>query len=131
MPKIPRLSWTAILTVALLCVTGPLAAQPKAPKPQEIRFPAGSTGITLKGAVRGQAATSYRLVAGAGQTLSVVLKPSNASQSINIVAPGSKEAMFIGSREGRHAQVLLPTDGAYTIQAHLMRNAARRNETSN
>jgi hypothetical protein len=120
-----------LLLAAALCTAGPVAAQPATPKPLDIHFPAGSTGTTLKGTVKGDGSTSYRLVAGAGQTLSVELKPSNASQYFNIIAPGSNEAMFIGSSDGSQAKVLLPIDGAYTIQAYLMRNAARRNETSN
>lgn len=120
----------ALLLAALLA--GPAtAALPAAPKPQDIRFAPGSSGTELKGTLKGDKAVHYRLVAGAGQTLSVTMKASNGGQSFNIVSPGSNEAMFIGETQGEKAQVVLPTDGAYLIQTFLVRSAARRNESSN
>jgi hypothetical protein len=110
-----------------------LAAAPgaaEAPKPRDIRFAAGASSTELKGTVKGDGATHYRLVAGAGQTLSVELKAANGAQQFNIVAPGSNEAMFFGETTGRQAKLVLPTDGAYLIQTYLMRSAARRNESS-
>jgi hypothetical protein len=114
------------LTVGLLALSLGADSALAQPKPQDIRFPPGSTGTELKGSVKGDASHNYRLVAGAGQTLEVSLKAANGAQSFNIIAPGSNEAMFRGEK----AQVVLPTDGAYVIQTFLMRSAARRNETS-
>jgi hypothetical protein len=119
----------ALLAVSL-CAGGALAAAPEAPKPQDIRFAAGSSSADLKGTVKGYDTRSYRLVAGAGQTLSVDMKPSNAAQYFNIVSPGSNEAMFVGPTVGLQAKVVLPTDGAYLVETYLMRSAARRNESS-
>jgi len=117
--------------LAALLATAALAAPPAAPKPQDVHFAPGSSGTELKGTVKGEKAVHYRLVAGAGQTLSVTMKASNGGQSFNIVSPGSNEAMFIGETQGEKAQVVLPTDGAYLIQTFLVRSAARRNESSN
>lgn len=118
----------ALLLAALLPCSA-WAAAPE-PKPQDIRFAPGTSGAELKGAVKGYATNSYRLVAGAGQTLAVELKAANGAQYFNIVSPGSKEAMFMSETAGQQAKVVLPTDGAYLIQTYLMRSAARRNEAS-
>jgi hypothetical protein len=118
------------LFAASLCAGVALAAPPEAARLRDIRFAPGTSGVELKGAVNGDNTTSYRLVAAAGQTLSVELKPSNGAQYFNIVSPGSNEAMFIGEAAGLKAKVVLPTDGAYLIRTFLMRSAARRNESS-
>ena len=119
------------LVFAALFAGAAVAAPPDAPKPQDIRFAPGASSAELKGSVKGGAARSYRIFAGAGQTLAVDLKAANGAQYFNIVAPGSNEAMFIGETAGQQARVVLPADGAYVIQTFLMRSAARRNETSN
>jgi hypothetical protein len=120
----------AVLLAALFAAAA-VAAPPAPPKPQDVRFAPGSSGTELKGTIKGDKASYYRLVAGAGQTLSVAMKASNGGQSFNIVSPGSNEAMFIGETQGEKAQVVLPTDGAFLIQTFLVRSAARRNESSN
>lgn len=118
------------LLLAALLASPAMAAPPATPKPQDVHFAPGSSGAELKGTIKGDNAVHYRLVAGAGQTLSVTMKASNGGQSFNIVSPGSNEAMFIGETQGEKAQVVLPTDGAYLIQTFLVRSAARRNESS-
>jgi hypothetical protein len=119
---------STLLLAALLA--GPAGAAAPEPKPQDVRFAPGTSGVELKGTVKGYATNSYRLVAGAGQTLAVELKAANGAQNFNIVSPGSKEAMFMSDTAGPVAKVVLPTDGAYVIQTYLMRSAARRNEAS-
>ena len=119
------------LLLAALLATAAVAAPPAAPKAQDVHFAPGSSGTELRGTIKGDSAAHYRLVAGAGQTLSVTMKASNGGQSFNIVSPGSNEAMFIGETQGEKAQVVLPADGAYLIQTFLVRSAARRNESSN
>lgn len=114
----------ALLTLGLSTVAS-LAAPP-----QDIRFAPGSSGAEVKGRLKGDTDTDYRLVAGAGQTLSVELLASNASQNFNVFAPGSDEAMFSSASGGFKASLVLPTDGAYRIQTFLMRNAARRGEAT-
>lgn len=39
--------------------------------------------------------------------------------------------MFVGSTSGVAATMMLPDDGVYVVRVYLMRNAARRKETSN
>ena len=39
--------------------------------------------------------------------------------------------MFIGTSQGNRYEGILPTDGEYTVQVFLMRNAAHRNEKAN
>jgi hypothetical protein len=120
----------ALLLAAVLVAGSVLAAPPPAPQAKDIRFARGASAAELQGRLQGDAGADYRLVAAAGQTLSVDLKASNAAQYFNIVAPGSNEAMFIGETTGLQAKVVLPTDGAYLIRTFLMRSAARRNESS-
>ncbi len=124
-----RCTWSLwALALAAVMSNAPAAA---APKPQDIRFAPGSSGAEMKGTVKGEASRSYRLVAGAGQTLHVELKASNGAHNFNIVSPGSREALFMGATAGPQASVVLPTEGAYLIETYLMRSAARRNEASN
>jgi hypothetical protein len=127
--KAPLKTLPTLLLAALL--SSAVAAAAPEPKPQDVRFAPGTSGAELKGTVKGYAARSYRLVAGAGQTLAVDLKATNGAQYFNIVAPGSNEGMYISETGGQQAKVVLPTDGAYVIQTFLMRSAARRNEASN
>ena len=69
----------------------------------------------------GRFAQLYRKTFGearAGQTLSVTMKPSNASNYFNINPPGSDgDAMFIGSSQGAEATVMLPTQRRSLIRS--------------
>ena len=67
----------------------------------------------------------------AGQTLTVKLVPSNPSTYFNVTAPGAEQAMFIGSTAGTTMTEVIPSSGDYKIDLYLMRNAARRGDTSN
>jgi len=120
----------AALLMGVLLASAATAAAP-GPKPQEIRFAPGSRGAEVKGKVKGDATNSYRLVAGAGQTLSVELKTANGAHYFNIVSPGSNEAMYMSKTAGQQAKVVLPTDGAYLVKTFLMRSAARRGQAAN
>ena len=91
----------------------------------------GVTSTVIKGQIKGDRYIDYQVRAGAGQTLSVEMKTSNASSYINILPPGSGDlAMFIGSTSSNRFSGVLPTDGDYAIRVYLMRNAARRNESA-
>ena len=69
--------------------------------------------------------------AGAGQTLSVEMKTSNASSYFNILPLGSGDvAMFIGGTSGNRFLGVLPTHGDYATRVYLMRNAAGRKESA-
>jgi len=98
---------------------------------ESVQFAKGASEATIKGALKGDQTVDYRVRAGAGQTLTVALKGSNAQNYFNVLPPGSADvALFVGQDGGGYKGVL-PTDGDYTIRVYLMRPAARRNETSN
>ena len=97
-----------------------------------LQFAKGASSATVKGALKGDKIVDYKLRAKAGQTMSVMLKTSNASNYFNVLPPGSKDvAIFVGSTSGDEWTGALPADGEYTIRVYLMRNAARRHETAN
>jgi hypothetical protein len=95
-----------------------------------VRFAKGESAVTLKDRIKGDESVDYRLGAAAGQTMTVTLKPSNRSTYFNVMAPGEDSAIFIGSSEGNKFSGKLPKSGDYVVRVYLMRNAARRNETS-
>jgi len=98
---------------------------------ETVQFAKGSSETTIKGQLKGDQTVDYRVRAGAGQTLNVALKGSNAQNYFNVLPPGSADvAMFVGQAGGGYKGVL-PTDGDYTVRVYLMRPAARRNESSN
>lgn len=121
----------ALVAFALLAASSiVVAADGIVSKP--IQFAKGATSATVKGSLKGGTTVDYKLRAKAGQTMSVALKTSNASNYFNVLPPGSNDvAIFIGSNEGNEWKGVLPADGEYTIRVYLMRNAARRNETAN
>ncbi len=95
---------------------------------QQVSFPAGSDGITISGAIKGDDAVRYILGARAGQRMTVEMTTTNASASFNITAPGATEALHIGSVAGHSFDGILTAGGAYAVEVYLMRNAARRGE---
>jgi hypothetical protein len=117
-----------------------MLAQPLAPtaaaadagiRQERVQFAKGSTSAVVKGRLKGDADVDYLVRAGAGQTISVSLKPSNPSNYFNVLPPGSKDAaMFVGSTSGNSFTGVLPADGDYAVRVYLMRSAARRNEAS-
>jgi hypothetical protein len=124
----------ALVILALIAVRAALpahAAGDSGIRSQTVQFAKGATSTQLKGSIKGDAGVDYKISARAGQTVAVTMKPSNASTYFNILPPGSEAAMFIGSTSGTTATVVLPDDGFYVVRVYLMRNAARRNETSN
>jgi len=124
----------ALAVLILIATHAPLPAQAAGDpgiRSQTVQLAKGATSAQLRGSIKGDAGVDYRIDARAGQTLSVTMKPSNVSSYFNINPPGSEVAMFIGSTSGQAATVVLPDDGVYVVRVYLMRNAARRNETSN
>lgn len=113
-----------------LLLASPHAAAGTPIRQQAIQFKPGAASVTIKGTLKGDQTIDYQLSARAGQTLTVRFKPSNLSAYFNVLPPGSEEALFIGSTAGNDFTGTLPVDGTYTIRVYLMRNAARRNETT-
>jgi len=115
------------LVAACLLLSQPASAQ----QDTVVAFAKGTSSQTLKGSIKGDQDHNYIVDARAGQTLTVDFKPTNASAYFNITAPGADSAMFIGSSSGNRFAGPLTVNGRHVVQVYLMRNAARRNETSN
>jgi hypothetical protein len=123
------LRFAILAGAALLTALGPLPAQ-AADRTETVRFAKGQTGARLSGTVKGRDSVVYHVGAAAGQTLKVTMTGTNASAYFNVGLAGAPWAMFVGSSSGADASLVLPTDGAYVVTVYLMRNAARRNESS-
>ncbi|MFO1060851.1 MAG: hypothetical protein U1E53_28240 [Dongiaceae bacterium] len=95
-----------------------------------VGFKPGASSATLEGSVRGYDSVDYPLGARAGQTMRVTLEAGNPSTYFNLLPPRSEEALFVGSTGGSSWTGTLPRNGDYRVRVYLMRNAARRNETS-
>lgn len=98
-------------------------------KKEEVHFKKGSTSATLSGSINGDNGVIYKLKANAGQVMSILFAPKNASCYFNLIPPGTDEAIHIGSTSGNEFAGTLGVGGEYKTQIYLMRSAARRNET--
>jgi hypothetical protein len=111
-------------TASPLLAAGAIESRP-------IQFAKGASSATIKGSLKGDQTIDYKLRARAGQSMSVKLASSNASNYFNVLPPGSQDvAVFVGSSGGNEWSGSLEADGEYTVRVYLMRNAARRNETA-
>lgn len=124
----------ALVMAAGLCVTGGTASAQEI-RTEQVRFGAGQSGTTIRGAITGRETVSYVVGAEAGQTMAVALDPSNGATYFNIYAPGSgpgDAAMAIGQNlpDLNRFEGVLPLSGEYTVNVYMMRSAARRNERS-
>ncbi len=132
-------SLKAFLVAAAILAAQPFAAPPPAHaqadiRTEEVRFPAGASGTTIKGSIKGRDSVSYVLGAKAGQTMSVALDSANTSIYFNVYAPGKgpgDEALAVSEITGpmvpemNRFEGVLPADGKYIISVYLYRNAAR------
>lgn len=118
----------AVLATATLFATGETALA--ADRTETVKFAAGASNATVKGAIKGYDGIAYKLGASAGQVMQVLFSPSNGACYFNVFAPGnSSEAVFNGSMTGNEYSANLKKSGNYTVQVYMMRSAARRNET--
>lgn len=99
--------------------------------PVRVQFAKGTSSKTIKGTIKGDQSKAYVLRLGRGQTLSVKMTATNGSNYFNVWAPGLDAAMYNSSTDGNVFSGVVPETGDYKIDVYLMRNAARRNETSN
>lgn len=118
----------AVLAGALLALGSPPVQA--ADRSETVRFAKGQSATRLAGTLKARDGVAYRVGAAAGQTLQVTMTGSNASAYFNVALAGAPWAMFVGSTSGNAASLVLPTDGTYVVNVYLMRNAARRDETS-
>jgi hypothetical protein len=117
-------------TAVLALVSPPAWAQPAPPHQERVTFAKGSSSATITGQLKGDADIDYLVRAAAGQTLTVELKASNRSNYFNVLPPGSADVAMYAAQTGDPYTGVLPADGDYKVRVYLMRNAARRNETS-
>jgi hypothetical protein len=104
---------------------GELAAQTVVP----VQFARGASSSTVNGVVRGQSYTDYRIIVGAGQRLSVSLRPTAGSPYFNVLEPRSTgEAIYNSSIAEQNYSGMTAHNGAYTIRVYQMRAARRRGE---
>jgi hypothetical protein len=117
---------TVLLATLLLCASLAHAEIRVVP----VKFAAGKTSATIKASLKGDTTLDYQITAAAGQRLNVALKARNLSTYFNVLPPQSESALFIGSTSGNEYSGTLDREGVYTVRVYLMRNAARRKETS-
>ncbi|MND51081.1 Inhibitor of g-type lysozyme precursor [compost metagenome] len=102
---------------------------------QSITFTKGTNQKTQIGKFEGYDDVQYKIYAKKGQVLKFKVTSNNNLANMNIFSPGKKpgkdEAIFIGSTEGQVGEIILPSNGEYTIQVYQMRNSARQNKTVN
>lgn len=120
----------AIWAGLALAIAAPVLAA-DALRTERLRFAPGASAITVQGAIRGDEAVNYLVAVRAGQTLTVGLHTDNRANSFVILAPGARDAMFVGSVSGNAFRGKVLTGGDYTVQVHLSREAARRGATAN
>ena len=117
--------------VAALFLGAPLAAQDSVP----VSFPAGQSGTTINGTIRGDEYIDYVLSARKGQTLvahlTVTGTNGNGSAMFNILPAGADyPALYNGSTDDdARARVVLPETGDWAIRVYLMGNDRDRGRT--
>ncbi|MDB6179690.1 SH3 domain-containing protein [Paracoccus sp. Z330] len=101
----------------------------------DVRFAPGSAGTSISDSIVGYESVLYRVGAEAGQTMRVVLAPSNTATYFNVYAPGREpgdEALGNGQFTDPFNDWMgqLPASGEYTVSVYMIRSAARRDERS-
>lgn len=122
--------------VLILCAAialANIAVSQNAPTKKRVQFKAGTTQASVRGSLVGYDTIDYLVRSGAGQSLTVSMRASNAGAYFNVIAPGQKDAaMFMGEmNSNRMEHRVLPTEGDYVVRVFLVRAAARRKEKSN
>ncbi len=107
-------------------------AQPIKAEQHQVVFDSQSSTLLVEfeQQITGNEFNDYLVSGNTGDILNVTLTPSNLSNNFNIFPVDSSDAVFIGSIEGHYAKYQLGKDGDYIVRVYLMRNAARRDETS-
>lgn len=118
----------SLLVIAALSVAAPAFAD--VVRNESVQFETGASGTTINASIKGDDSVQYSLNARAGQKMSVQLDSKNSSTYFNITAPGADAALYNSSINGNGTTVTVPSSGNYVINVYLMRNAARRGETS-
>ena len=133
-PGGPSLNLVQSTSLVLALALGALAAALQAsdaPARVPVVFPDGATQATLAGRIVGRTGNDHVLRVEAGQTLRVTLHADSSMAYFNVRAPGSDEAIFIGSTRGSHYRGVVRRGGDYVIRTYLMAAGARRGQSSN
>lgn len=121
--------WLLGLLSMLALASAPLQAQTGITQHQ-VQFAKGKSGTTIQGGLKGGETVDYKLRAAANQTMKVRKVSGGATVYFNVLAPGSQEALFVGSREGNEFGGTLPVGGEYTIRVYQMGNAKSSGQQS-
>lgn len=106
---------------------------------EAVRFKPGRSSASIRGTIVGDETVSYTLGAESGQTMKIVLEPSNRATYFNVYGPSKRpgdQALGNSGVTGPTVPALntfkakLPASGEYTISVYMMRSAARRKERS-
>jgi len=114
--------------ILTLLLSGPTMAAEI--REERVQFSSGSSGTVITGTIKGEDVVDYVLRAGAGQRMVVTLETSNPSNYFNLLPADAPTALYNGSVDGGSYDGTLIRGGEYKIRVYLMRNAARRGETS-
>lgn len=115
----------------LLFVISILLNNTNAQTTKKINILKEKNSTSIAGVIKGSQFIDYQIQFEKGQTIEVLLTGSNQSNYFNILPPGSKDvAIYNSSINGNKYNGLSDRSGLYTIRVYLMRNAARRNESS-
>lgn len=106
------------------------SAQVAADRVERVQFARGASSATVGGRIRGYQMVDYLVNARAGQQMSVDFSSRGRFTYFLVRGPGSEDNLFNGSTSGNSARLTLEESGNYRIRVFLMRNAARRGETS-
>lgn len=136
LPEFGRVVLAAILAVSLNMKAADAQDDMRV---EQVFFPAGTTGTTIKGRITGRESVLYKLGAEAGQTMRISMDANSTAAYFNVYAPGSgpgDQALAAGTLTGPLMPEInrfsgpLAISGEYTISVFLYRNAARRGETA-
>ncbi len=127
--KHPIRPWLICLLSMLALASPPLSAQTGITQHQ-VQFAKGKSGTTIRGGLKGGEIVDYRLRAAANQTMKVRKVSGDAPVFFNVLAPGSQEALFVGSRDGDAFGGTLSVGGEYTIRVYQMGNAKSSGQQS-
>ncbi len=123
--------WTAAFAAAaMLGASLPAPAQVRSERVERVRFARGASSATLTGRITGYQMVDYLVNARAGQRMTVRFSTRGRFTYFLVRGPGSEQNLFDGSTSGNNADFLLEESGDYRIRVFLMRNAARRGESS-
>jgi hypothetical protein len=124
--------WVMTVSAALLALpAGAATAQVAAERVERVQFARGASSATVRGRIRGYQMVDYLVNARAGQQMTVEFASRGRFTYFLVRAPGSEDNLFDGSTSGNSARLTLEESGNYRIRVFLMRNAARRGESSN